>query len=269
MAHTMDGRTRRPARIRASLLLAACCAVASGVAEARAGTGRADLADARRDPGDGGMLLVEYFRLLVADQDFEAFRGRVAARYSEETLCRLLTDAPGITTRRASAAALGAMGSYRRSNPILARALGDTDPVVRNLAEGALWAIWFRADTPDNNRTLHRVIELAGQGEMRKAEDLANRLIAAAPGFAEAYNQRAIIYFGQGRFAESAEDCQRVLSVNPYHFGALSGLFQCQMSLDRPADALKTLRRASKLQPYNMRFRDFIRRLETQGKLDG
>ncbi len=268
MAHTMDGWSRRPLRIRASVLLAACCAVASGFAVARGGTGRADLVDARRDPGDGGMLLVEYFRLLLADQDFEAFRGRVAARYSEETLCRLLSDAPGITTRRASAAALGSLGGFRRSNPVLARALGDTDPLVRRLAEGALWAIWFRADTPENNRTLQQVIQLAGQGEMRRAETLASRLIAVAPGFAEAYNQRAIIYFEQGRFAESAQDCQRVLSVNPYHFGALAGLFQCQIRLDRPAEALKTLRRASKLQPYNMRFRDFIRQLET-GKVDG
>lgn len=267
MAHTMVGPTRRPARIRAPLLLAACCAVASGLAPARAGTGRADLADARRDPGDGGMLLIEYFRLLSADQDFEAFRGRVAARYSEETLCRLLTDAPGITTRRASAVALGTVGGYRRSNPVLARALGDTDPLVRSLAEAALWAIWFRADTPENNRMLQRVIQLAGQGEMKQAETTATRLVAVAPGFAEAYNQRAIIYFAQGRFAESAEDCQRVLSINPYHFGALAGLFQCQLGLDRPDEALNTLRRAAKLQPYNMNFREFIRKLETQGKL--
>jgi tetratricopeptide (TPR) repeat protein len=161
------------------------------------------------------------------------------------------------------------MGGFRRSNPVLARALGDTDPIVRNLAEGALWAVWFRADTPENNRTLQHVIQLAGQGEMNRAETLASRLIAIAPGCAEAYNQRAIIYFEQGRFAESAQDCQRALSVNPYHFGALSGLFQCQYRLDRLADALKTLRKASKLQPYNMKFRETIRRLETRVNLDG
>jgi tetratricopeptide (TPR) repeat protein len=270
MAHTTDCWSRRPPRIRAFLMLAACCcAVVSGLAAARAVTGRADLADARRDPGDGGMLLVEYFRLLVADENLEAFRGRVAARYSEEMLCRLLSQAPGITTRRAAAAALGSMGSFRRSNPVLGRALSDTDPVVRNLAEGALWAIWFRADTPENNGTLRQVIQLAGQGEMKRAETLASRLIAVAPGFAEAYNQRAIIYFEQGRFAESAQDCQRVLSINPYHFGALGGLFQCQIQLDRPVEALKTLRKASKLQPHNMKFRETIRQLETRVNLDG
>ena len=90
------------------------------------------------------MLLVEYFRLVIADQDVEAFRGRVAARYGEETLCRLLTDAPGIDARRASALTLGTVGGFRRSNPVLALAAGDTDYIVRNLAADALWAIWFR-----------------------------------------------------------------------------------------------------------------------------
>ncbi len=108
---------------------------------------------------------------------------------------------------------------------------------------------------------------LAGRGDLNRAEALATRLIADAPGFAEAYNQRAIIYFEQRRFAESARDCQRVLSVNPYHFGAMSGLAQCQMGLDQPAEALKTLRRALRLQPYSEGLRKSLKFLEAQVEL--
>jgi tetratricopeptide (TPR) repeat protein len=99
---------------------------------------------------------------------------------------------------------------------------------------------------------------------MNQAESVATRLIAVAPRFAEAYNQRAIIYFGQGRFAESAQDCERVLSLNPYHFGALSGLAECQLRMNRPDEAIKALRRSSKLQPYNTGLRDTIRVLEAR-----
>ena len=102
-----------------------------------------------------------------------------------------------------------------------------------------------------------------------KAEVLVTRLIAAAPNFAEAYNQRAIIYFHQGRFAESVQDCQRVLSRNPYHFGAISGMAQCQLELKRPHDALKTLRRALKLQPHHTSLRETIRILEAEIEPDG
>jgi tetratricopeptide (TPR) repeat protein len=90
-------------------------------------------------------------------------------------------------------------------------------------------------------------------------------LIGRAANFAEAYNQRAIAYFVQGQFQESADDCERVLERNPYHFGALGGLAQCQLALGRRPEALKTLRRALRLQPYSEGLRDLVASLEAEG----
>jgi tetratricopeptide (TPR) repeat protein len=160
--------------------------------------------------------------------------------------------------------ALGLQGGFEQSNAALGRALRDGDAVVRRWAEEALWSIWFRASTPENNRALQEVANLVGRGQIGRAESLANRLIRNAPDFAEAYNQRAILYFHQGRFAESAADCRQVLSRNPCHFGALSGLAQCLLRLNHPADALKTLRRASRLQPYSEALREHVKLLEAQ-----
>ena len=78
---------------------------------------------------------------------------------------------------------------------MLGRALRDADPIVRQFAEDALWSVWFRADTPENNRSLQQIVQLIAKGELHRAEAQATRLILAAPHFAEAYNQRAIIYF--------------------------------------------------------------------------
>jgi tetratricopeptide (TPR) repeat protein len=214
-------------------------------------------------------LLVAYFQKLLEDRDIEAFRNRVAARYTEETLCEILLGSPGVTSRRASVVSLSLLGEFPRSNAALGRALRDSDPTVRQLAEDALWSIWFRAGSPENNRTLQDVVQLIGRGQLNQAEALASRLIVAAPRFAEAYNQRAIIYFQQGRFAESALDCQRVLSRNPYHFGAIGGLVQCQLQLNRPAEALKALRRALKIQPYSEALRANIKLIEAQLEPEG
>jgi tetratricopeptide (TPR) repeat protein len=116
---------------------------------------------------------------------------------------------------------------------------------------------------------LQQVTLLIGRGQLDRAEALATRLIGLAPSFAEAYNQRAIIYFQQGRYAESILDCQRVLALNPYHFGAISGLAQCQFQLKRPADALETLRRALKLQPHRDGLRETVKMLEARLPVDG
>jgi len=82
------------------------------------------------------------------------------------------------------------------------------------------------------------------------------------------YNQRAIALFIQDRFAESAGDCQRVLKLNPYHVGAISGLAQCQIQLNQPHEALRTLRRAAKLQPHSQSIRENIQVLEAQIESD-
>jgi tetratricopeptide (TPR) repeat protein len=220
-------------------------------------------------PAQNGSLLLDYFTTFVADRDALAFQNRVAVRYSEATLGRIASNASDTAARRAAVLALGLLGSFDHSNAVLGKALRDPDAAVRTMAEDSLWAIWFRAGTPEENRVLSQVRLAISRRQLDVAERLVNRLIEVAPNFAEAYNQRAIIYFFMGRFAESVRDCQSVLARNPYHFGAVSGMAQCQLQLDRPRDALKSLRRALSLQPYRTSLRDDIKLLELQIESDG
>ena len=211
---------------------------------------------------ENGSLLVVYYATFLHDHDIENFQQQVSARYTEGTLARLI-DSPDVTGRRAGILALGLLGTMA-SNGVVARALRDSDPTVRDLADNALWAIWYRADTPENNTTLEQVRLLIQHDRLADAVTRASRLIVLAPNFAEAYNQRAIAHFFQGQFQESAEDCERVLERNPYHFGALAGLAQCQIRLEKRREALKTLRRALRLQPFSKGLRQAVSSLEAE-----
>jgi tetratricopeptide (TPR) repeat protein len=212
-----------------------------------------------REPG-ASSLLVDYFTTFLGDQDIEAFRRSVAARYNEGTLCRLARSG-GPVARRAAVLALGLIGSMQ-SNPTVGRGLRDDDPTVRSLAQSALWAIWFRAGTPAQNARLAEARNLISLGRLREAEVLATRLIEEAPDFAEAHNQRAIAVCFQGRFADSAADCLKVLELNPFHIGALDGLGQCYLGLGDRRRALEVYQRALKLQPYNDRLRELVSTIE-------
>jgi tetratricopeptide (TPR) repeat protein len=207
-----------------------------------------------------GSLLVSYYETFLRDHDIDAFRQQVSSRYIEGTLTRL-TEAPDTQARRAAVFSLGLIGSYQ-TNSAVARSLRDPDPTVRSLAENALWAIWFRADTPENNAELERAALLINHQKYEEAVAQASRLIERSPRFAEAYNQRAIAEFYLGRFRESADDCRHVLERNPYHIGALSGLAKCLLRLNKRDDALEALRRSSKLQPFNDDLRNLIAALE-------
>jgi tetratricopeptide (TPR) repeat protein len=211
-----------------------------------------------------GSLLVDYYETYLRDHDIEGFRQHVSARYTEGTLARLIVSGD-LAARRAAVLALGMFGTFG-SNATVAHALRDSDPTVRDLADNALWAIWFRADTPENNAMLEQVRLMIRHERLEDAAKLATRLIERAPQFAEAYNQRAIAHFFRGQFEESAEDCQKVLERNPYHFGALGGLAQCQLRLDQRREALKTLRRALRLQPYSKGLREAVSALEAEGE---
>lgn len=212
----------------------------------------------------GGPLLVDYYKTFLADRDVESYQSRVTARYSEGTLDRILADSPDPLARRGAVLALGLGGRFETSNKALGRALRDLDLGVRSMAEDALWSLWFRADSPENNATLEAVRDLVGLGRLDQAITLANQLVTIAPDFAEAYNQRALAYYLQGRLADSARDCRETLKRNPVHFGAISGLAKCQLGLNRPREALETLRQAIKITPYSESLREAVKALEAE-----
>jgi tetratricopeptide (TPR) repeat protein len=192
----------------------------------------------------------------------DKFKREVEARYTEGTLQRLL-DSPHTPARQAAALALGLLGTMK-ANEALAALLHDEDVLVRQLATDALWAIWFRSAQPENIEELQRLMRLSSQGEATTEELLAGyeALLEKAPDFAEAYNQRAILHFRLGEWQKSAADCEKVLKLNPYHFGAAGGLAQCQMKLKRLRPALKAYRRAFRINPNLDGVHDVIQSLE-------
>jgi len=206
-------------------------------------------------------LLVDYYDALLRDGDIDGFRRNVSARYNEATLGKLL-NSTDVQARRASVLSLGLFGGFARSNAAVADALKDKDPTVRALAHDAAWALWFRADSPEHNESLAKIRKLVDAGRFPEAIERASQLITAAPTFAEAYNQRAIAHFVMGNHAASAADCRLVLKHNPYHIGALGGLGQCLLHLNKRAEAVAVFRRSAELQPFDEGLRDLIISLE-------
>ncbi len=193
-----------------------------------------------------------------AGSALRAFRAAVRERYTEGTLQRVLAAAEGAKARRAAALALGLVGTPA-SVPAAAAALHDADFLVRRFASDTLWELWFRAGTDGQNARLRAI---AREPDPSRSE--LDDLIREAPGFAEAHNQRAIWFFKRGEFARAVEDCETVLRLNPYHFGAAAGLGQCYLKLNRPRAALRAFRQALAINP-DLDLHDAVRALEEFG----
>jgi len=216
-------------------------------------------------------LLVDYYRRIPERKDdeepetwavrlqegLEGFKQEVTARYNEGSLQRIAAG-PFSEARRAAVLALGLTGTMA-ANKVLSQRLHDEDTQVRQLAADALWAIWFRADTPDNNLELQRLMRLRDPG---RALEAFQALLEKAPKFAEAYNQRAILHFRREEYQKSIKDCQAALKINPHHFGAQAGMGQCYMKLRKPRGALKAFKAALRINPNMEGVEDTIRTLE-------
>ncbi len=195
------------------------------------------------------------------------FRDEVCAKYTEGTLQRLLT-ADDEQVRRAAALALGLVGTMR-SNLALAAALQDADPLVRKFAADSLWEVWFRGDEADHGRRLRKAVKLPDHARAVAALD---ELIRESPSFAEAYNQRAVLFFRRGEYGRSVADCEAALRLNPAHFGAASGMGQCYLRMNKPRAALRAFRQALAIHPHLDEVRDAVRDLEAalgDGARDG
>lgn len=186
-----------------------------------------------------------------------AFKKKVGKVYTPGTLLRLL-ESDDERVRRASVLALGMIGKFDVNEP-LAECLHDEDDEVWQLAAEALWALWMRADSKTNNLELQRILRMKN---IDRAIPALDALITQAPIFAEAYNQRAILAYRQKRFQHVIEDCEKVLELNPFHFGAFAGMGKAYVGLRRHRSALKALRAALLIHPHLDDVADTIRKLE-------
>ena len=133
--------------------------------------------------------------------------------------------------------------------PRLARTLRDRDPLVRALAEQAMWRVWSRSGDDETDRLLGIGVEAMSERRGQVAVETFTRIIERRPDFAEGWNKRATVYYLLGEYRKSLADCDEVMKRNPYHFGALSGYGMIYLQLGDPARALGYFERALAVNP--------------------
>lgn len=152
-----------------------------------------------------------------------------------------------------------------RSIQSLLEDLKHTDPGVRDRTTQELWRRWFEQKGVAGLEQIRQAQMLWQRGEKLQAEAALTRLIQDLPDFAEAWNQRAVLYYVQGKYRKSLADCQQAVQLNPIHFGALHGIGLCHMALGEYREAIPAFRRALEIQPYSVENQRLI--LECSAKL--
>ena len=142
-----------------------------------------------------------------------------AAEFAWPALAALLAD-PGSPEPVAAAAEAALRAAFRAPpSPAAAAAMDEGDASLAAAAAPGLGGARARA-------------------ALGRAVAAYSKAIDAAPGYAEAWNARATARFLARDLAESLEDCETVLDLNPYHWAAASGAGMVHLGLAAAADAI-------------------------------
>lgn len=131
--------------------------------------------------------------------------------------------------------------------------------------EAAIWRTWFQTNDGDVAQVMTRVQFAMRAGLLDLALGELDKVVELAPDYAEGWNRRATVLFLLKRDQESVRDIQRVLTLEPRHFGALSGLGLIHMRAGNWGSALKSFRKALEINPH-LKERGLISELEKKVK---
>ncbi len=124
----------------------------------------------------------------------------------------------------------------------------DKDAAAR--IEREIWNEWSKSGSPAMDLLLQRGRDALGAGDVQAAIGHLTALTDHAPDFAEGWNARATAYYQAGEYGPSIADIGKTLTLNPRHFGALSGLGMIFEEIGEPEKALEVYRAALAIHPH-------------------
>lgn len=132
-------------------------------------------------------------------------------------------------------------------------------------AQEALWKLFMRSGNAEVDARMQQGMQalLMQPAGLERAKEVFNQVIEMAPDFAEGYNKRATVHYLLKDFASSIADCEKVVSLNPLHFGALSGAGLCYVGMQDYPNALAWFKRALAVNPGMAQIRHYDRILRS------
>ncbi|WP_455270209.1 hypothetical protein [Rhizobium herbae] len=94
------------------------------------------------------------------------------------------------------------------------------------------------------------------------ALDIFDQVITLSPLYVEGWNQRATLHFQMGNYRKSMSDINRVLAIEPRHFGALAGMAAMLTSTGKDELALRAWEQFLAIYPADRRAQEQLGELE-------
>jgi tetratricopeptide (TPR) repeat protein len=114
---------------------------------------------------------------------------------------------------------------------------------------GQIWEEWFKSGSASVDLMMMWSQHAMEQKKYDVALDLLDEVIVLSPNYAEGWNRRATLHFMMSNYSKSMSDIDHTLSLEPRHFGALSGMAQILKSSGKKELALRAYQQVLEIYP--------------------
>jgi tetratricopeptide (TPR) repeat protein len=128
--------------------------------------------------------------------------------------------------------------------------------------EQKIWDVWGRPQSDTAGVLLAQATKAMNANDGKSARGILDQVIESYPSFTEGWNKRATLEYIEGNYAASLKDIEKVLEIEPRHFGALAGRGLILQTQEKWSEALAAYREALAINPNMLGVKDAIKELE-------
>lgn len=171
----------------------------------------------------------------------------------------LLTPLPGTAFAQDSQAAAIPQNEpalttpAERLNALFAELKHERDPDKAKVISDSIRVEWRDSGSATVNFLMQQVDKAMAEDNDGAALDYLDEVIQLQPGYVEGWNQRATVNYKLGNYRKSMSDINRVLTIEPRHFGAIAGMAMILTSYGRDELALEAWQRFLDIYPSERR----------------
>ena len=122
--------------------------------------------------------------------------------------------------------------------------------VEANEVARQIWSYWFNPSDSKLATRMSVASNLLGEGNVVESLQELDGITAEYPDYAEGWNQHATVNYILDRLDDSLADIDKVLAIEPRHFGALSGRVLIYLKQGKHPEALRAMIAALAVHPY-------------------
>ncbi|UJW74611.1 tetratricopeptide repeat protein [Rhizobium sp. SL42] len=168
------------------------------------------------------------------------------------------TEQPSIEQDPVEQAPVKTAERPRDLDGMLAALKRERSPQIARQLANSVMAKWNTSQSPTVDLLLEWAKKATEEKRTAAALDFLDQAIALNPDFVGAWNQRATLHYTMGNYKKSVSDINKVLELEPRHFGALAGLAAILSERGSQEAALKAWERYVEIYPADREAQEFV-----------